>query len=330
MSARARIMNAAMSTSTNIPAGPVSHISDTALWVAVHRAAESKRKDALFRDPYAERLAGDRGREIVRRLEHGSSSAWSIVTRTAVLDELIMDAVRDGADMVVNLAAGLDTRPYRLPLFPGIRWIEVDFPEMIVYKETNLADALPRCALERIALDLTDRAARQRLFARLTEESRRILVITEGLLIYLTADEVAALAQDLHAMPHCSRWVADALTPELLERLLKTSFKTFATGSVRMHFGLTGGPAYFEQFGWRPHTVRRMTVESRRLKRPMPRAWLFKLLAALAPRRVRQQFSQFEAYLFVLERAEPSNSEASGAEVSVKVARSGDQLSQQR
>lgn len=329
MRAPARIMNALMNAPTNSPERPVSHVSDTALWVAAYRAEESKRRDALFRDPYAERLAGDRGREIVRRLERGRSSAWSIVTRTAVLDELIMDAVRDGADMVLNLAAGLDTRPYRLPLSPGIRWIEVDFPQMIAYKENNLADANPRCALERIALDLTDRSARQRLFARLNGERRQILVITEGLLIYLTADEVAALAQDLHAMPHFSRWVADALTPELLDRLLKTSFKTFATGSVRMHFGLSG-PAYFERFGWRPHTVRRMTVESRRLKRRMPRAWLFKLLALLAPKRVREQFAKFEAYLFALERSEPSVAEASGSGSSVKVARSGDQLSQQR
>jgi methyltransferase (TIGR00027 family) len=189
---------------------PVSHVSDTALWVAVHRAKESKRKDALFRDPYAERLAGDRGREIVHRLEQGTSSAWSIITRTAVLDELIMDAVRDGVDTILNLAAGLDTRPYRLPLPASTRWVEVDFPEMIAYKEGKLADARPRCSLQRIALDLTDRAARQQLFARLNEESRQLLVITEGLLVYLTADEVSALAEDLHAMPHFRRWIADA------------------------------------------------------------------------------------------------------------------------
>jgi len=48
---------------------PVSHVSDTALWVAVHRATESKRKDALFHDPYAERLAGERGKEIVGQLD---------------------------------------------------------------------------------------------------------------------------------------------------------------------------------------------------------------------------------------------------------------------
>lgn len=281
----------------------VSHVSDTALWVAVHRATESKRKDALFRDPYAERLAGDHGRQIVHRLEHGkSSAAWSIITRTAVLDELVMEAVKDGADTILNLAAGLDTRPYRLPLPAHTRWIEVDFPEMIAYKEGKLADAQPRCVLQRIALDLTDRPARERLFAQLNADSRQLLVITEGLLIYLSEDDVAALAQDLHAMPHFRRWIMDVLTPDLLAWLLENQFKTFAAGSVQMRFAPPGGAAYFERFGWRARTVRRITTESRRLKRQMPRAWLFRLLGSISPQRVRERYGKFETYLLALER----------------------------
>ena len=56
-------------------------------------------------------------------------------------------------------------------------------------------------------------------------------------------------------------------------------------------------------FGWRAGTVRKMTVESRRLKRQMPRAWLFRLLGALSPKRVREQYSKFESYFLLLERA---------------------------
>jgi len=292
-----------MSEPPNSPGQSVSHVSDTALWVAVHRATESKRKDALFRDPYAELLAGERGRQIAGQLEPGNGAAWSIITRTAVLDELIMDSIRAGAGTILNLAAGLDTRPYRLSLPEATRWIEVDFPEMIAYKESKLADARPQCALERIALDLTDRPARQRLFARVNEESQQVLVITEGLLIYLTLDEVAALARDLHAMAHFRLWTADVLTPELLEWLLERQFKTFATGTVRMHFAPPGGVAYFERFGWRARTVRKMTVESRRLKREMPRAWLYRLLSSVSPKHVRERYSKLESYLLLLERA---------------------------
>src|SRR5262249_19243936 len=55
---------------TGTPA--VTHISDTALWVAVLRARESRRPDAIFYDPFAERLAGERGRQIAERL----SAPW--------------------------------------------------------------------------------------------------------------------------------------------------------------------------------------------------------------------------------------------------------------
>jgi len=40
----------------------IGHVSDTALCVAVYRAEESERPDALFKDPLARRLAGERGR----------------------------------------------------------------------------------------------------------------------------------------------------------------------------------------------------------------------------------------------------------------------------
>src|SRR5437867_343111 len=78
---------------------------------------ESERPDALFRDPHARRLAGERGERIVASMRRGRAWAWPMIVRTAVLDELMLRTVeRDGVDTVLNLAAGLDTRPYRLAL----------------------------------------------------------------------------------------------------------------------------------------------------------------------------------------------------------------------
>src|SRR2546426_4782984 len=73
---------------------------------------ESERPDALFRDPYARKLAGEHGERIVASMRRGRAMAWPMIVRTAVLDELILRAIeRDGVDTVLNLAAGLDTRP---------------------------------------------------------------------------------------------------------------------------------------------------------------------------------------------------------------------------
>lgn len=95
----------------------IENVSDTARWVAVYRAMETARPDALFRDPYADRLAGEQGRRIVDEMKSGRTMAWAMIVRTAVMDELIMDRVKQGGvDMVLNLAAGLDTRAWRMSL----------------------------------------------------------------------------------------------------------------------------------------------------------------------------------------------------------------------
>ncbi len=89
------------------PATPVSHVSDTARWVAIYRAMESERPDALFHDPFARRLAGELGETIVQGLVKGRQMDWPMIVRTAVMDEIIMRLVNDHAiDTVLNLAAG--------------------------------------------------------------------------------------------------------------------------------------------------------------------------------------------------------------------------------
>lgn len=114
---------------------PVEHISDTARWVAFYRALETERPDAIFRDPWARRLAGARGEEIVRRLPRARSNAWAMIVRTALFDEIILCLIeREGADLVLDLAAGLDTRAFRLPLPAGLRWVDVDLPAILAHK----------------------------------------------------------------------------------------------------------------------------------------------------------------------------------------------------
>jgi methyltransferase (TIGR00027 family) len=99
---------------------PIAHVADTAFWVASYRARESARPDALFHDPLAARLADERGREIADRIADGQQVEWVVVIRTCIVDELIREAIADGCDAVVNLGAGLDTRPYRLALPPSL------------------------------------------------------------------------------------------------------------------------------------------------------------------------------------------------------------------
>ena len=112
----------------------IENISDTALWVAYYRAMETERNDSIFKDPYAKILAGTKGKEIVENLPHGKSSSWWLIVRTKVLDNWILDLVNQKKiDTVLNLAAGLDTRPYRVDLPSGLNGREVDFVHVLTY-----------------------------------------------------------------------------------------------------------------------------------------------------------------------------------------------------
>ncbi len=287
------------------PSRPVlESITDTACWVAMYRAMESDRPDAHFRDPYARLLAGARGEEILRRLPRAKSFAWPMIVRTTVFDELILRCVeRDGSDLVLNLAAGLDTRPFRLPLPPTLRWVEVDLPEMLDYKEPKLAGERPHCLREAVRLDLRNRAARRALFARLGDPLRRGLVLSEGLLVYLAEQEVAKLAEDLHAQPALRWWLLDLASPVLLKRLQKVYGRIMQDARARMQFAPAGGTDFFRPYGWREVEFRSMWVEAHRLKREMPYAPIFRLIARFSGPERREIFRRMGA-IVLLERVD--------------------------
>ena len=262
---------------------------------------ESERPDALFHDPYARRLAGTLGEEILRALPNGRKWSWPMVVRTAVMDELIVHAVtQDAVDTVVNLAAGLDARPYRLPLRPSVRWIEADFPDVIAYKQVHLASERPACTLERVGVDLTDTAAR-RAFLSGVHARHAALVITEGLLIYLTAEIVAALADDLHANRSFRWWLTDLGGPRLLKFLERTWGKAVAQGNAPFRFAPAEGTAFFAPHGWGEAEFRSMWDEAIRLKRSLRLMWLWQLLTKLAPKE-RQEENRRMSGIVLLER----------------------------
>ncbi len=256
----------------------IRSISDTALWTAVYRADETDRADALFRDPFARRLAGARGQYIAENISGTFRETWPWVTRTYLHDQNVVEQVRGGVDMVVNLAAGLDTRPYRLDLPASLSWVEVDLPDLLAYKEDALKGEKPACRLERIALDLADVPARRDLFKALGARARKVMVITEGLLIYFTRDEVGAVARDLAAPDTFSRWSLEVASPGLLQMLQKDVGVSLSAAGSPLKFGPEEGPEFFVPFGWRPIAVRSMLKSAARLRR-LP--WKYRILALL-------------------------------------------------
>ncbi len=284
------------------PAPPlISHVSDTARWVAYYRAMETERPDAIFRDPYAERLAGERGKAIAHTMPQGLSMAWPMIVRTAVMDEIILRLVKDGVSCVLNLAAGLDARPWRLELPAGLKWIDVDHPEMIAYKTSELAGERLRCDYEAVPLDLADQPARQELFRRIGASPRIVLVITEGLLVYLRPDAVATLARDLHDQQGFHWWLMDLGSPQLLKMLEKTWGKTVKAGNAPFLFAPAENTAFFAPHGWKEAEYRAMFEESVRLGRTMRFAWFWRFVGRLMPAKKQAEFKRFSG-IVLLER----------------------------
>jgi methyltransferase (TIGR00027 family) len=253
----------------------VRNISDTALWAAHFRAQESRRPDALFRDPYAEKLGAERGTEIARTLPEGEKHAWAWVTRTYLFDEMIRKEIAEGADLVVNCAAGLDARPYRMQLPSTLQWIEADLADILAYKTEQLAADKPACQLERVAVNLADLEARGRFLAAVATRGKRGVVLTEGLIIYLTAGEVAAFARDLSGVASLERWILDLHSPRLLKMMQRRTGKALEKVGAPFQFGPAEGPSFFAPLGWKPARVEGLLDTAARFGRPPFVARLF-------------------------------------------------------
>jgi methyltransferase (TIGR00027 family) len=256
----------------------IRNISDTALWVAVYRARETERQHALLQDPFARKLAGERGEQIAKSMEAGQRHEWPFIARTLRFDQIVTEQIKQGTDMVINLAAGLDTRPYRMDLPSSLQWVEVDLPAMIGYKEEVLSRDKPRCVLERVRLDLADIAGRRELFQKLGRNAGKVLVLTEGLLVYLTRDEVSALGHDLAAQSNFHDWAIDLCSPGLLKMLQKNLAALKDAGSP-LKFGPEEGPEFFTASGWKGAGVYSMLKTAAEIKR-LP---FFLRLVALLP-----------------------------------------------
>ena len=250
----------------------MNNISETAYLVAMYRALETERKDALFQDLFARRLAGGLGEMFVEIIGDKQQITSVIAIRTHLIDELITQVVKsENIDIVINLAAGLDTRPYRLPLPSSLRWIEVDLPAIISYKEEKLKDEQPVCFLERVHLDLTNINLRKSLFSKINVMGKA-LVITEGLLSYLPETEVASLAADLIEQPNLNWWLFELTSSLVLQNYhqhyaRKIFDQCFANGNQSLLFAPENGVEFFQQYGWNIAEFKSAWEESLRLKR---------------------------------------------------------------
>lgn len=201
-------------------------VSRTAQWTAAARALETDREDRLFADPYARTVADGIGFELLERYA-GAGTVPFLAIRTTYLDRAIVRAVEDhGIRQVVFLAAGMDTRFYRLPWPDGVTVYELDRPALLEAKAEMLAGEPAPAGRTRVTVpvDLT-----QDWTGPLQDAGWRrdepVLWVVEGLLFFLPEQAVRHLIGTLAG--HCapgSVLLGDVISRSALDNPLSRPF----------------------------------------------------------------------------------------------------------
>ncbi len=229
-------------------------VAKTSLLTAAIRAAETNRSEnegRLFTDPFAEVLAGSEGFSILEQVRAEAGEQPSIVLRTRYFDDRVMQGLAQGTRQIVILAAGMDTRAYRLSFPDGTRVFELDRPEVLRYKQEKLGETLPNCRRHTVGVDLLEEWQSKLVQAGMNP-TERTLWLMEGLLIYLDEAAVLTLFEKIDSLSVLnSILLFDVVGRSLLDSPLMAKQHQFLKklGSP-WRFGMDEPEKFMEQFGW--------------------------------------------------------------------------------
>ncbi|MEU8382917.1 SAM-dependent methyltransferase [Streptosporangium sp. NPDC048865] len=251
--------------------GPYAGVSRTAVVIAQAREAESARPDRLFDDPLAGPLADAAGR-VTGISEAGRRAGEHFVLRTRFFDDRLREATAAGPRQVVLLAAGLDTRAFRLRWPRGTRLFEVDLPDLLSRKEKVLADhgARPACDRTVVPADLREDWSSPLLAAGL-DPGEPIAWLIEGVLMYLTPEDGArVLCRVSELSPPGSRLAAEHVNRAYAELpQMRPAMSRLAATQAAWRSAVEDPREWLAGYGWRA-TVTHQADLARELGRPVP------------------------------------------------------------
>jgi methyltransferase (TIGR00027 family) len=192
-------------------------IAATAHWTASARALENQHAEPLFSDPWAAALAGEQGAAWLA--QRTPESLIPIIIRTRYFDDFLQRIVhQSGIRQVVLLAAGLDTRAFRLNWPEGTRLFEIDQAEVIDYKERILKSlgAQHTCDRRVIQADLNT-PWQEAILAHGFNPGQTACWLIEGLLFYLSNEAIVQLIEAVTNLSAAGSWLGfDAINQAVL------------------------------------------------------------------------------------------------------------------
>jgi hypothetical protein len=126
-----------------------------------------------------------------------------------------------------------------------------------------------------------------------------VLVVTEGLLVYLTPEQVGTLARDLHTPSTFQWWLIDLASPRLLAMMQRMWGKNLNAGKAPFQFAPAEGTQFFDKLGWEETEFRSSMEEAHRLKREMSMMWLWRFLGKMRSQAVQKEFHRMSGIVLL-------------------------------
>ena len=254
-------------------------VSQTAYWTLAARVDDAESERPVVGDAFAARLMNDEARGVAERVGGPlRRTTLSLVVRHRLIDDrLAAELARDPALPVVVVGCGFDSRAFRLR---GGRWVELDEPGLLSYKETRLPAAEAPNELVRVPIRFAEASLEETLAPHATDA--RAAVVLEGVVGYLRDDELhGTLSALTQLFPHHVLY-CDLLTRAFVARYSRKLVRHI--GELGATFGSSSDSpeTAFEEHGYRAVDRASIMLAAGELgAKDAPPAWLVRVLPGM-------------------------------------------------
>ena len=221
-------------------------LGSTARWTASVRARESMRDGRLFHDPWADALAGPSGAAWIE--QRSDDSVIPIVIRTRYFDDFLQRiTTQEGVQQVVLLAAGLDTRAFRLSWPEGTRVFGLDQPSVLEEKGQilNSGGGQPHCERRVIGADLA-LPWQEALIGAGFDANAPTVWLLEGFLFYLANETITQLLDAVTSLAAPGSWLGfDIINSAMLTSPITRKWIEMQASSGAPWIGVMDDPVTF-------------------------------------------------------------------------------------
>lgn len=265
----------------------LNHVNETAYSAALCRVQDGFGNDSD--KSFLENLIKTQiGSNVPNNSEKGIAK-WIIRVRTIAFDNFIQNLICTGEiDGVLNIGAGMDLRMTKMNLKDDVTWIECDIGEIVKIKKKLISRFNITCNYEIFETDVTDSISMRKLISYASGKCSKILVNSEGLLCYLSKEQVINLSDLLFEKPNVLYWSFDLNSPWAINNMNAKQKKEYNKKTYSIKFAPVEGAFFLPPNLWQTHHVELAAGFARKCKIPIPQPW--RLLLGLASKKTKNNF----------------------------------------